>query len=274
MRIFKILIIGFLFGGQNLFAQLSITATPASGCDTVNVQFGLAPAAGVDTIATIVWDFGNGETLSGNSAPTMDYTIPGFYAVNCLINNNTNLMLPGFIEVRKGPLASFTTNDTLLPDPFIKVFHVFPQPVQTNTYTYTWEFSDGNIYSGTSFIHTFPGSGFYTLNLSVIDQNGCTDEFEGPIVVGNIIEVPNVFSPNGDDINDYMRVVTNGINVFSLEIYSRSGLLVYKSESSYLIWDGRSMSGQEMSQGVYYYVIKQMDGFSGIEKKGFVHLLR
>jgi gliding motility-associated-like protein len=274
MRFLIILIFYFLFSEQSLFAQLSIAASPLSGCDTVWVQFGLSPVSGIDTIETIAWDFGNGETITGTTTPEMVYRIPGFYSVSCLINNNTSLVLSEFITIRQGPIALFSSSDTLLPDPFVKVFHSYPQPVQSNVYTYTWEFSDGNIYSGKSFIHTFPGAGLYSLHFSVIDQTGCSNEFEGSIVVGNVIDVPNVFSPNGDDINDYMHIITNGINVYSLEIFSRSGLLVFKSESSYLIWDGRSLSGQEMSQGIYYYVIKQIDGPPGSEKKGFVHLVR
>jgi gliding motility-associated-like protein len=258
----------------NLHAQLTITATPATGCDTLIVQFGLSPLAGVDTIQNITWDFGNSINLSNTVTPVVEYNSPGTYTVTCLINNNTTLTSSGLIEVRKGPLAIFTSKDTLGQDGLNKFFEAAPQPVGTNTYTYDWEFSDGISYITSAFLHTFPIRGIYGLNLTITDQTGCSSTTSAKIMAGHFIDVPNVFSPNADDINDYLLIRTNGINLFSLEIYTRSGIMVFKAESPTLVWDGRSLSGHEMSPGIYYYVVKQLDGEAGLETRGFLHLMR
>ena len=97
----------------NLHAQMTITATPATGCDTLIVQFGLSPLAGADTIQNITWDFGNSISLSNDVTPVVEYNSPGTYTVTCLINNNTALTSSGLIEVRKGPLAIFTSKDKI-----------------------------------------------------------------------------------------------------------------------------------------------------------------
>ena len=257
-----------------LKAQLSINADPVSGCDTLAVQFKLLPLSGSDTIHTITWDFGNGIIIAGVSDPLVEFNSPGIYTVSCQINNSVTLTATNLIDVRKGPVTIFTFTDTLESGLLNKFFNAVPQPVPANTYSYYWEISDGSTYSASSFIHTFLQTGTYNILLTIADQTGCSDTTVSEVVAGNLIDVPNVFSPNGDNINDYLRIRTNGINLFSLDIYTRAGVLVYKSESFNLIWDGRSFSGHELSPGIYYYIIRQIDGDAGIEKRGFVHLVR
>lgn len=87
-------------------------------------------------------------------------------------------------------------------------------------------------------------------------------------------KMTNVFTPNGDGINDYFTIQTTPGGRYSLYVYTRSGVLVYSSESPKIFWDGRSLSGIEMRQGVYYYIIEGREGEKEIKKKGFVHLFR
>lgn len=275
MRLFLfIYTVIFWAGNPVLKAQLVITATPTNGCDSINVSFGLAPTSGIDTIHSISWDFGNSNNISGNFSPQMVYTTPGIYSVSCLINNHVTLTASNLIEVRRGPLPVFSISDTVPPGSLSKFFTAVQQPVTTNTYSYNWEISDGNRYFTPSFIHIFSNTGVYTVMLSITDQTGCTEFTVKEIIAGNLIEMPNVFSPNGDAINDYLLIRTNGINIFSLEVFTRSGTLIYKSISPYLVWDGRSISGHGMSQGIYYYIVKQIDGETDLEKRGFIQLLR
>ncbi len=77
-----------------------------------------------------------------------------------------------------------------------------------------------------------------------------------------------------DGINDFFIVKSNGVTVYSIQIFSRSGVLVYKAEAPTLIWDGRNLSGQEMHPGTYYYVIRPASGSGRFEKTGFVLLYR
>ena len=177
------------------------------------------------------------------------------------------------IEVRKGPVADFSYSDAIMSGSYNINFSASPQPVPSNTYTYSWFFSDGGTENTSSFVYSFSGSGSYDVQLIVTDQTGCTNERFYTINVEDIIEVPNVFSPNGDDINDYLLIRTNGLNLYSLSIYTRSGILVYRIKSPSLIWDGRSHSGQPLSPGIYYYVIEKLDGDPDKGKNGFIHLI-
>ena len=87
-------------------------------------------------------------------------------------------------------------------------------------------------------------------------------------------KMTNVFTPNGDGINDYFTLHTIEGGRYKLFVYTRSGVLVYSSESPKIFWDGRSLSGIEMRQGIYYYVVEGREGGKAITRKGFVHLFR
>jgi gliding motility-associated-like protein len=75
-------------------------------------------------------------------------------------------------------------------------------------------------------------------------------------------------------VNDYFQVLTNGLTVYSLRIFSRSGMLVYRSESPTLIWDGRNQSGQELPPDIYFFTIQSVDGTGSPATNGFVQLFR
>lgn len=92
-------------------------------------------------------------------------------------------------------------------------------------------------------------------------------------------EIPNTFTPNGDGINDVWHfnlgtdVILNG-----LEVYNRWGNLIKKLEidnSNYILWDGRTTSGEPCSDGIYFYVLKYTDVKGEIQnKKGYISLFK
>jgi gliding motility-associated-like protein len=74
--------------------------------------------------------------------------------------------------------------------------------------------------------------------------------------------VPNVFSPNGDDINDFVTVFSNDeiAMILEFEIFDRWGEKVFRS-TNFIVneptlgWDGR-FKGQYMNPAVFVYVAK------------------
>ena len=91
---------------------------------------------------------------------------------------------------------------------------------------------------------------------------------------GSELSIPNVFSPNGDGQNDYIEVETNGVTVYEFTVFTRSGSRIYHSLSPRIFWDGNSIGGQELSEGVYYYVIEEQGDEEPYEKAGYIHLFR
>lgn len=74
------------------------------------------------------------------------------------------------------------------------------------------------------------------------------------------IELSNVFSPNGDGINDFFSPITDrSIRVTEVLIYDRWGNIVYSSNSipnADQLWDGRTNDGREVPEGVFYYLVR------------------
>ena len=73
-----------------------------------------------------------------------------------------------------------------------------------------------------------------------------------------VYELPNVFTPNGDGINEVftpIRITPNLINKVDMHIFNRWGRFVYQTEDIYINWDGRaSGTGLPCSTGTYFYV--------------------
>ena len=91
---------------------------------------------------------------------------------------------------------------------------------------------------------------------------------------GAILDIPNVFSPNNDQVNDYFEVSTDGTTVYEFSVFTRSGTRIYHSISPRISWDGKSIDGKELKEGTYYYVIEEDGGSNPFEGAGFMYLYR
>lgn len=86
--------------------------------------------------------------------------------------------------------------------------------------------------------------------------------------------IPNVFSPNGDGVNDHFIIDAPSLSDFSCKIYNRWGFLVADFNKDDGSWDGK-YGGNECFEGVYYYTISGLRyDENECEYKGFVQLLR
>jgi gliding motility-associated-like protein len=92
--------------------------------------------------------------------------------------------------------------------------------------------------------------------------------------VNGELDVPNVFTPNGDNVNDYFEVTTDGTKAYDFTVFTRTGTRIYHSHSTRIFWDGRSIGGKELPEGIYYYVIEEEGGSEPFKNAGFMHLFR
>ena len=83
-----------------------------------------------------------------------------------------------------------------------------------------------------------------------------------------MIELPNAISPNGDNINDYLSFASYGIEDFSINIFNRWGTKVYTLTDVNQKWNGKSIYGEALPEGVYFYILTA-EGIEGslIEQK-------
>jgi len=92
------------------------------------------------------------------------------------------------------------------------------------------------------------------------------------VETGKIYEYPNVFSPNGDGVNDEWN--PSLFNGESVKIFNRWGIEVFEITGNNQKWDGRTTSGIECVDGVYFYVINNGTNDTNTIKKGFIQLVR
>lgn len=80
--------------------------------------------------------------------------------------------------------------------------------------------------------------------------------------IGQIQEwmATNVFTPNGDGVNDYFFLETKNLSEFSISILNKNNQVVYRSEDSNFHWDGRNIHTNEMvAEGTYFYIVVAKD---------------
>jgi gliding motility-associated-like protein len=131
---------------------------------------------------------------------------------------------------------------------------------------YAWKMGDGSSSTGQSIQHIYDISDttlYYLIKLKALSSHGCKDSTSKYIDV--VPFIPNVFSPNGDGIND---VFMTG---FDLEIVDRNGLQIYKGNNG---WDGKQ-KGRLADPDTYFYLVYYKDSEQKMHtRKGYVTLIR
>ncbi|MEN9442527.1 MAG: hypothetical protein RLZ33_2604 [Bacteroidota bacterium] len=126
------------------------------------------------------------------------------------------------------------------------------------------------------------GNFYSQLNTSYqqIDTNSIGGEFAyyyidnvylgAEICADVIIEMPNIFTPNSDGLNEIFTFKeAQGIYDYSISVYNRWGNRVYFGENTFN-WDGK-YNGESVTEGVYFYRIEYNKNES---KGGFVQVVR
>jgi len=190
-------------------------------------------------------------------------TVPGTYSVTGA--NKRGCKKSQSINVKEYPLpsADFKTSSKELDIRHNQL--TFSIPAQTGV-TYTWDMGDGSTETGPSIHHLF-NIGLtipdYTISLTATSIYGCTKS--ASVTVNVIPFIPNVFSPNGDGINDLFMPDVD------LQIFDRYGLVLYKGSAG---WDG-NYKGKPMSPDTYFYLLQYIDTHQKEHtRKGFITLVR
>jgi len=155
---------------------------------------------------------------------------------------------------------------------------------------YTWEFGDNKdsiSYLSNPEPHTYYKPGEYTVKLTIESVLHCIDSMrsEKIMVDPSKLEIPNVFTPDGDGLNDRFIVESKSLRYISVEVFSQSGMKVYnfygegENLRTWEGWDGNvNTSSIKASPGIYFYIIHGYGwddiDYNGKEYRGFVYLYR
>lgn len=120
---------------------------------------------------------------------------------------------------------------------------------------------DNKIRTESDFTYIYQHSGLYDVKLIAYNTKGtnqCSDTagLDNYILVdSSLVDVPNVFTPNGDGINDVFKVKAQSLKSFEGVIINRWGRNVFEWRNPEEGWDGR-INGKLANPGTYFYIIK------------------
>ena len=165
--------------------------------------------------------------------------------------------------------------------PVIAGFQDETVTIDAYNYMFYWQTGDSTSVTNVSINDLFPDRSFDIIGenevyITVQNMNsGCIDDTTFVIEVQGIPEIHNVFTPNGDGTNDYFDFGEYAMKSVNVNLYNRWGELVYTWNTPNNKWDGRGLDGEDLLEGVYYYVLNAVgeDGFA-YETKGSITLLR
>lgn len=225
--------------------------------------------------AQFAWNFDDGNT-STEYSPAHLYAADGIYSVSLTIVDTATCDITSTItkdvRVYIQPTSAFTTSaDTFR----------FETPVEfvntsLNYESLTWDFGDGTgAVNEETPIHIFGVIHWVQVCLTASNEacsdTACKDIF---ISFDALIGVPNAFSPNGDGVNDVIRVEGKGIIELEFRIFNRWGEKVFETNDRSVGWDGYYKGVlQEMEAYTYSVQAKFIDG-SSKALKGNITLLR
>lgn len=162
---------------------------------------------------------------------------------------------------------------------------VFITDNSVRAHSYRWEFGDDSVsYLADPVSHTYYKPGTYTLSLFIESDQFCSDSLSHKIIVEpSSLNIPNVFTPDGDGINDFFLVDNKSLRSIFVQVFSRNGQRVYVFEGygdalkDWQGWDG-TIGSSRASPGVYYYIIRARGWddvvYEGKEFRGFLYLYR
>lgn len=256
--------------------SLTLSSDVNSGCPGTCINFSFTP----NTVSSFSLNWGDGSVITPLSSNHC-YTMAGTYSVSALATDVNGC--PAFIP------TILTATIFPGPSPGFNISGGNTQKLNTavsfnNTSNganrFSWYFGDNssvlNTIIGGSVSHTFTGSGNYCVKLVTVDTvSSCKDSILSCFDVVCLPEVnfPNVFTPNGDENNDLFTFKCTCIKNLKCSVFNRWGVLIYEWEGIHGGWDGRTASGQAVSEGVYYYVVEFTEETGGSSKrKGFIDL--
>lgn len=130
----------------------------------------------------------------------------------------------------------------------------------------------------TGLTHTVAGlQPMQTVTIIVKAKGACTDALSVPVsqqVLPDGIFIPNSFTPNGDGLNDMLKVYGYKIKEMRLVVFNQWGEKLFESGDQARGWDG-TFRGKAQPSGVYMYVCRMVltDG-TVLDKKGAINLIR
>jgi gliding motility-associated-like protein len=256
---------------QNSFVALNIYANPtadtsaivvtASSCGTQTGS--VTGITNVNGTMPMKYEWKNSSGVVIGDSLLLDSITPGIYKLTITdangcslsIGNGNNLDIKNLQTVKAAFVSDVTEGEAPLTVQFTN------QSTSVGPIFYNWNFDNGTTSTLKDPTVTFNEIGNYTVCLIVTDdKNACRDTacMPNPIEVTTISDIsiiPNVFTPNGDGVNDILKITAEGLSTVNAQIYNRWGQKEFEWSTLNGGWDGYSASGLPATPGTYYIVL-------------------
>ncbi len=228
-------------------------------------SFFAAKNANSPTTFTWSWSLGKGASFvtdNHDSSVVCLFTQPGIFVLNLTVANGTlSSVSSKTLSVTRSAVASFNASLTTAG---------FPAELSLTNYSSNslknyWLYSNSAQKDSANYLlKPYGASGSYTVTLVALGKLGCNDTLSYAFRVSDSsgVTLPNIFSPNNDEVNDVFRPITRGISSLKAWVYNRYGALIASWDRVNGSWDGHTTSGLECMAGEYFIIV-QATGFDG-----------
>lgn len=244
-------------------APVTIDALTTAACwpDPFNLSITTDPALYQDSY----WEISSGQTFMNMPNLNLQMENPGTYDVSLTLEDDLgciyDTIIYNYFESYAPPTAGWLASEDEVSsfDPLVS----FTNMTEGDIVSYSWTFDNANDqffseeYEPT-FTYPFGIGGNYEVELQVVDVNGCISVASGNIEVQEpfLFFIPTGFTPNGDNINDALQIVSNDLDetVFEMTIFNRWGQTVFHTNDPNMPWMGQQMDSQYfVPNGVYMW---------------------
>jgi gliding motility-associated-like protein len=218
---------------------------------------------GLDTTLSAKMNNATYHWSDNSTLPTLNVSQNGLYWVQVTV---------------KGCTGQDSINANVLPTPSVNLgadsMICTNKPVLLNVSTpnanYVWNDGSKNATFNVS------GLGQYWVQVSIGPCIAMDSIYFNEIICELILEMPNIFTPNADNMNDaFTPIMVSGVSQMTTTIYSRWGNEVYSETDRSVQWNGSNKKSEESPSGLYFWIINATgeDG-SSHQYKGTVTLVR
>ncbi len=190
------------------------------------------------------------------------------YSVDIERNGCTNATLEVAVTVNSTPELTVSSDTTIFANQSVQLF-------ARGSDSYLWSPAESlDDAMSASPISSPSESTLYTVTGT--NEFNCSSEASVNVFLSDDFEifVPDLFSPNGDNVNDLLLVNTLGIEQLEFNIYDRKGREMFTTNDKDMGWDGTFNGSEQPMDNYIYFIIAELSSGERVSRKGSVQLIR
>ena len=219
------------------------------------------PTPNNNQIVSWNYSFGDGN-FSDKKNPKHIYDYHGSFDIGLEVLSEAgcknDTLIPAIIKVHSLPNVDFQPEKLFVSESYSEIsFYNYSEGATS----FFWNFDNGDYSVEYNPIYNFSDIRSYNVSLTAINDIGCISELIKTIQINPEYDlfVPNSFTPNGDGVNDVFVAKGKRVDSFEMQVFDRWGGLIFKSSNIDLGWNGKSISGEKLDNGIYLYNIAVYD---------------